>query len=127
MREGRAQRIYKEGQIFSRAHVDDIAAALQASIAAPDAGELFNIADDEPSPPQDVIAYACALLGVAPPPLVPIEQAQLSEMAKSFYADNKRVSNRLMKERLLPALSHPTYREGLKAILAAERLTPVPD
>ena len=127
VREGRAQRIYKEGQIFSRAHVDDIAAALQASIAAPDAGELFNIADDEPSPPQDVIAYACALLGVAPPPLVPIEQAQLSEMAKSFYADNKRVSNRLMKERLLPALSYPTYREGLNAILAAERLTQVPD
>ncbi len=123
VREGRAQRIYKEGQVFSRAHVDDIAAALCASIEDPDAGDLFNIADDEPAPPQDVIEYACSLLGVEPPPLVPIEKANLSAMAKSFYADNKRVSNALMKEQLLPALAYPTYREGLQAILAAERAT----
>ncbi|HNR77956.1 MAG TPA: hypothetical protein PKM48_12560, partial [Parvularculaceae bacterium] len=111
------------GQVFSRAHVDDIAAALCASIEDPDAGDLFNIADDEPAPPQDVIEYACSLLGVEPPPLVPIEKANLSAMAKSFYADNKRVSNALMKEQLLPALAYPTYREGLQAILAAERAT----
>jgi nucleoside-diphosphate-sugar epimerase len=121
VREGRAQRIVKEGQVFSRAHVDDIAAALAASIDSPAAGTLFNIADDEPAPPQDVVAYACALLKVAPPPLIPFAEAKLSDMAKSFYADNKRVSNALMKARLLPALKYPTYREGLAAILAEER------
>jgi nucleoside-diphosphate-sugar epimerase len=120
VREGRAQRIVKPGQAFSRAHVDDIAAALKASLANPGAGALFNIADDEPAPPQDVVAYASALLGVSPPPLVPVEAAELSEMAKSFYADSKRVSNALMKERLLPTLKYPTYREGLAAILAEE-------
>ncbi len=121
VREGRAQRIFKEGQMFSRAHVDDIAAALQKSLQHPDAGSLFNIADDEPAPPQDVIAYACELLNVAPPPLIRFEEAQLSDMARSFYADNKRVSNALMKERLSVALKFPTFREGLRAILAEER------
>lgn len=116
VREGRAQRIVKKGQMFNRAHVDDIAAALHASMDGPSAGDLFNIADDGPAPPQDVIEYACMLLGVAPPPLVSIDEADLSDMAKSFYADNKRVSNARMKERLIPALSHPTYREGLRAI-----------
>ena len=119
VRDGSAQRIVKKGQVFSRAHVDDIAAALTASVANPAAGSLFNIADDEPAPPQDVIEYACKLLGVAPPPLVPIDGANLSEMAKSFYADSKRVSNRLMKERLLPRLAYPTYREGLRALMDA--------
>ncbi|MCB2114633.1 MAG: SDR family oxidoreductase [Parvularculaceae bacterium] len=121
VREGRARRIFKEGQVFSRAHVDDIAAALHASLSMPHAGELFNICDDEPAPPQDVIDYACKLLGVAPPPLTPIETAQLSPMAKSFYDDNKRVSNVRMKERLLPTLTYPTYRDGLDAIFAAAR------
>lgn len=121
IREGRAQRIYKPGQVFSRMHVDDIAAAIDASLAAPRAGGLFNLADDEPAPPQDVVEYACRLLGVESPPLVPIEQASLSDMARSFYADNKRVSNALMKRALGIALRYPTYREGLAAILAAER------
>ncbi len=115
----RARRIFKEGQVFSRAHVDDIAAALHASLRDPSAGDLFNIADDEPAPPQDVVDYACKLLGVAPPPLVAIDSAGLSEMEKSFYADCKRVSNRLMKERLLPRLSYPTYRDGLRALFSA--------
>jgi len=123
VREGRAQRIYKDGQVFSRAHVDDIAAALYASLNNPRAGDIFNIADDEPAPPQDVIEYACKLLGVEPPPLIPIDEAGLSPMAQSFYADNKRVSNKRMKERLLPALSYPTYRDGLDAIFAAESAT----
>jgi nucleoside-diphosphate-sugar epimerase len=121
VREGRAQRIVKEGQVFSRVHVDDIAAALAASVENPAAGTLFNIADDEPAPPQDVVAYACELLGVAPPPLIPFAEARFSAMAKSFYADSKRVSNALMKARLLPVLKYPTYREGLAAILAEER------
>lgn len=126
VRKGRAARIVKEGQVFNRAHVDDIAAALHASLDDPSAGDIFNIADDQPAPPQDVIEYACELLGVPPPPLVPIEQANLSEISKSFYADNKRISNALMKERLLPALSCPTYREGLRAILREERAIGIP-
>ena len=126
IRAGRAQRIYKEGQVFSRAHVDDIAAALQSSLQNPSAGALFNIADDEPAPPQDVIAYACGLLGATPPPLVPIAEAGLSEMAASFYADNKRVSNARMKARLTPRLVYPTYREGLAAILRDEGATGIP-
>lgn len=121
VREGRAQRIYKEGQVFNRMHIDDIAAALAASIIKPQAGELFNLADDSPAPPQDVIEYACGLLGVAPPPLVPFDKAALSEMARSFYIDNKRVKNARMKEALGVELKYPTYREGLRAILAGER------
>jgi len=117
VREGRAQRIYKEGQVFNRMHVDDIAAALKASIQRPLAGDLFNLSDDEPSPPQDVIEYACKLLGVEPPPLVPLEEAALSEMGRSFYGDNKRVRNGRMKETLGVTLRYPTYREGLRAIL----------
>lgn len=120
VRDGRAQRIFKPGQVFSRAHVDDIAAALQASLEKPAAGDLFNIADDEPGPPQDVIEYACALVGVEPPPLVHFENANLSEMAKTFYVDNKRVSNRLMKSRLTPSLTYPTFREGLSALYRDE-------
>lgn len=116
VRKGAAKRIYKADQVFSRMHVDDIAAALAASIDQPAAGALFNLADDEPAPPQDVIAYACDLLGVEPPPLTPIEEAGLSDMAKSFYADNKRVSNRRMKEALKLKLQYPSYRDGLRAI-----------
>lgn len=119
VRAGRAQRILKEGQVFSRAHVDDIAAALEASINDPKAGGLFNIADDEPAPPQDVIAFACELLGAPAPPLVPIAEAELSDMARSFYDDNKRVSNALARARLGFSPQFPTYREGLRAIFAA--------
>ncbi len=121
VRAGKAKRIYKEGQVFSRMHVDDIAAALAASMEKPQTHHLYNLADDEPAPPQDVIEYACALLGVDPPPLVAIEDADLSPMAKSFYADNKRVSNQRLKDALGISLKYPTYREGLKAILAAEK------
>lgn len=119
VRAGRARRIFKKGQVFNRMHVDDIAAALGASIARPQAGDLFNLADDEPAPPQDVVEYACNLLGVAPPPLVPFEEAELSETARSFYADNKRVSNRRMKEALGVELLYPSYREGLSAIFSS--------
>ncbi len=109
VRSGRAQRIYKEGQVFSRMHVEDIAAAVEASLYRPEAGALFNLADD-----------ACRLLGVPSPPLIPIEKAELSDMARSFYADNKRVSNALMKRALGLRLLYPTYREGLRAILDGE-------
>ena len=121
VREGRARRVFKEGQVFSRMHVDDIAAALAASLLNPRAGELFNLADDEPSPPQDVVEFACRLLSVEPPPLTPLEEADLSEMARSFYTDNKRVSNRRAKSVLGLNLAYPTYREGLKAIYESEK------
>lgn len=120
VRAGKAKRIFKEGQVFSRMHVDDIAAALDASINKPRVYDLYNLADDEPAPPQDVIEYACTLLDVAPPALVNLEQAALSDMAKSFYADNKRVSNQRMKDALEVSLSYPTYREGLRAIFNNE-------
>ena len=117
VRAGKAKRLYKEGQVFSRAHVEDIAATLYASLSDPIAGNLFNIADNEPAPPQDVIEYACVLLGVDSPPLTPIEDADITDMARSFYRDNKRVKNDRMKERLGVTLKYPTYREGLEALL----------
>lgn len=123
VRDGRARRIVKDGQVFNRMHVDDIAAALEASLARPAAGALFNLADDLPSPPQDVIEYACALLAVEPPPPIPFEEAELSHMGRSFYLENKRVRNDRMKQALGVALAYPTYREGLRAILAGEEHT----
>jgi len=117
VRSGRARRIDKPGQVFSRIHVADIVRALRASMAAPDPGAVYNLCDDDPAPPAEVIAHASELLGVAPPPLVPFASAALSEMARSFYADNKRVSNRRMKERLGVRLLYPSYRDGLRALL----------
>lgn len=121
LREGRAKRVVKQGQIFSRIHVDDIATILEASIAKPDAEAVYNVCDDEPAPPQDVIAYAAALLGVPAPPEVPYEEAakSMSEMARSFYAESKRVANRRIKDELGVTLAYPDYREGLKALLAS--------
>lgn len=119
VREGNARRIVKPGQVFSRIHVDDIAATVLASLARPHPGRIYNVCDDDAAPPQDVIAYACQLLGVEPPPEVPWEQAQatLSPMALSFYADNKRVSNERIKRELGVVLRQPSYREGLRGIL----------
>ena len=113
---GGVKRIYKEGQVFSRMHVADIASAIEASMKKPRLHPVYNLADNEPAPPQDVVEFACELLGVEPPPLTPIEDADLSPMAKSFYADNKRVSNARMKGALLETLTYPTYREGLRGI-----------
>jgi nucleoside-diphosphate-sugar epimerase len=119
MREGRAKRIAKPGQIFSRIHVADIAQVLEASMARPHPGAAYNVCDDDPAPPSDVIAFAAALLNMTPPPEVPFEQAELSPMARSFYDDNKRVSNSRIKRELGVALHYPSYRVGLPAILAA--------
>jgi len=105
--------------VFSRIHVDDIAAALAASIARPRPGAVYNVCDDEPAAPAEVVAHAAQLLGLAPPPLVPLAEAALSPMARSFYADNKRVSNARLKRELGIALRYPDYRAGLAAILAA--------
>ena len=120
VRSGRARRIVKPDQVFSRIHRDDIVQVLRASAAAPNPGAAYNLCDDEAAPPQAVIAYACDLLGVAPPPEIPFEEAELSEMARSFYRDNKRVRNNRIKDELGVRLAWPTYREGLKGLLAAE-------
>lgn len=120
VRSGAAKRIVKPGQVFSRIHVDDIANVLEASIAKPNPGTAYNVCDDDPAPPQDVIAYACALLGKEPPPEIPYAEAAagMSEMARSFYTDSKRVSNARIKTELGVKLAYPDYRTGLKALLA---------
>ena len=118
LRAGRAKRIDKPGQLFSRIHVADIVTILRASIAKPNPGAAYNVADDEPAPPQDVIAYAASLLGLQPPPLEPFDPACLSPMAASFYAESKRVANRRIKQELGVRLAYPTYREGLASLLA---------
>jgi nucleoside-diphosphate-sugar epimerase len=114
--DGTAKRVIKEGQVFSRIHVEDIANVLEASLAKPNPGQAYNVCDDEASPPQDVVEYGAKLLGLPVPPAIPFEKAELSPMARSFYADSKRVSNARLKEELGVRLSFPSYREGLAAI-----------
>lgn len=119
LRAGTARRIAKPGHVFSRIHVEDIAGALCTSLARPRPGAVYNLCDDNPAPGEEVVAFAARLLGVAPPPLIPIEAAQLSPMAESFYRDNKRVSNARIKRELGFRLKYPDYRAGLAAILKA--------
>lgn len=121
VRQGRAKRIVKPGQVFSRIHADDIVQVLRASMSAPCPSRIYNLCDDDPEAPDKVVAYACALLGMPAPPEVAFEDAELSDMAKSFYADNKRVSNSRIKEELGVKLRHPSYRDGIAADLAAEQ------
>ncbi|APZ53435.1 SDR family oxidoreductase [Salipiger abyssi] len=120
VRRGTARRIVKPGQVFSRIHVDDIAQVLEASIAHPAPGTAYNLCDDDPAPPQDVLLHAAELLGVAPPPVEDFDTAEMSPMARSFYAENKRVSNRRIKEALGVELLYPDYRAGLQALLDEE-------
>lgn len=122
VRNGTARRIIKDDQVFSRIHGEDIAQVLRASIARPNPGAAYNVCDDEPAPPQDVIAFAAELLDVPPPPEVAFADADMSPMARSFYADNKRVSNRRIREELGVTLRYPDYKSGLRAVLAAEEL-----
>lgn len=119
VRQGRARRVHKPGQVFGRIHVDDIVATLVASIARPNPGNAYNVADDEPAPPDEVIAHACELLGVAAPPLENFDDVKstMSAMAQSFYGESKRVANRRIKEELGVRLKWPTYREGLAGLL----------
>ena len=124
VRNGTARRIIKEGQVFSRIHVEDIAQVLERSMMAPNPGTAYNLCDDDPAPPQDVIAHAATLLGVTPPPELPFEDAELSPMARSFYAESKRVRNDRIKHDLGVALKYPDYRAGLAAVLAAEQVNP---
>lgn len=121
LRDGRTQRIVKPGQVFNRIHVDDIAATLAASIERPRPGAVYNVTDDEPAPPQTVTEYAAALTGLPLPPEIDFETADLSPMARSFYGENKRVRNRLIREELGVGLAYPTYREGLAALVSDAR------
>lgn len=120
LRAGRAQAVVKPGQVFSRIHVDDIAAVVEASIARPRPGAAYNVCDDEPAPPWEVIEYAADLAGLPRPPRIAFEDAEMSAMARSFWAESKRVSNRRLHEELGVTLAYPTYREGLRALLAGE-------
>lgn len=116
MQSGKARRIDKPGQYFSRIHVEDIARVLLASVNNPKPGSIYNVADDMPAPQEQVIAYAAKLLGLEPPPLVSIEDAGLSPMARSFYANNRRVKNHKMKQELGITLTYPSYIEGLQHV-----------
>ncbi|WP_300578517.1 SDR family oxidoreductase [Phenylobacterium sp.] len=119
LRAGRAKRIVAPGQVFSRIHVDDLAAGLAASIARPRAGGIYNLCDDEPAPNSEVVAYAAELLGLPAPPEIPVEAANLAGPAQRFYAESKRISNARAKAELGWRPAYPTYREGLNAILQA--------
>ncbi|WP_300010739.1 SDR family oxidoreductase [uncultured Roseobacter sp.] len=120
VRAGTARRIIKQGQVFSRIHVQDIAQVLEASLAQPNPGAIYNLCDDDPAPPQDVIAYAAELLEVPLPPAVDFETAEMTPMARSFYAESKKVRNDRIKEELGVQLLYPDYRTGLEALLREE-------
>ncbi len=121
VRNGTARRIIKKNQVFSRIHVEDIAQTVSASIAKPNAGQIYNVCDNDPAPPQDVIGHAATLLGLPLPPALDFETADLTPMARSFYAESKKVSNKRIKEELGVALLYPDYKTGLMALLAQER------
>ncbi len=119
VRGGKARRIIKPGHLTGRIHVGDIVRVVRAGMAKPDAGPVFNVADNEPAAAADVLAHAAVLLGMEAPPEIAFEEADLSPMARSFYADNRRIDNRRIKQELGVTLDYPTYREGLKALLEA--------
>ena len=119
VRDGTARRILKPGQVFSRIHVEDIANVLHAAMNRPHPG-IYNVCDDDPAAPEDVLSLAAQMLNLPEPPMVQYEDAEMSPMARSFYAENKRVRNYRIKQLLGVTLKYPTYREGLAAILAAE-------
>jgi len=117
LRDGTAKRLVKPGQVFNRIHVEDIAGALR-HLAARAQGGVFNVTDDLPAPPQDVVAYAASLMGVEPPPEIPFETARLSPMARSFYGENKRVANAAIR-RAGYAFRFPDYRAAFDDLWAA--------
>ncbi len=119
--QGKTERIFKEGQVFSRVHVDDIVRTLLASVANPNPKSIYNVTDDAPAPSHEVTAFACQLLGIELTPLIPYEQAELSPMAQDFYAANRRVSNRKINEELGVELKYPDYVHGLQALKEIDR------
>ncbi|MBF9194984.1 SDR family oxidoreductase [Microvirga terrestris] len=117
--DGTAKRIVKPGQVFNRIHTEDIAQVLMASMDKPSRNAIYNVTDDEPGPPQDVIAYAAELLGQEPPPEIPFEEADQTPMARAFYEDNKRIRNTRIKSELGVRLRYPTFRDGLQRLFQA--------
>ena len=117
LRDGTAKRVIRQGQVFSRIHVEDIAGILEASIACPNPGRAYNVADDEPCPPQDVISHGAELLGIKPPPEIAFEDATLSPVGRSFFMDSKRVSNARVKDELGYRFQFPDYRVGLRSLV----------
>ncbi len=118
LRAGTAKRIDKPGQVFSRVHVEDIARVLEASIARPRAGAIYNVADDAPAPAHEVVAHAAMLLGMPAPPLEAYDPERLSPMAREFYAETRRIRNDRIKRELGVSLRYPDYKSGLAAIAA---------
>ncbi len=119
IRHGDARRIVKPGLVLGRIHLADIVGVLSASMENPRPGAIYNVTDDEPAPPQDVVTYGCGLLGIEPPPTEDFTDAEMSAMARSFYEDCKRVRNDRMKRELGYRLCYPTYRDGLAALAAS--------
>ena len=122
LKDGTSKRIVKPGQVFNRIHVADIVRAVHAGIARPRSG-IFNICDNEPAPPQDVIEFAAHLMGIEPPPEVDFEDVEMTPMARSFYAENKRVSGQKAQRMLPYGLKYPTYREGIRALVEEDKAT----
>ncbi len=120
MRAGTARRIIKKNQVFSRVHVEDIAQVLAASIARPNPGAIYNVCDDVAAPPEDVLAHAAELLGLPVPAAEDFETAEMSPMARSFYAESKCVHNTRIKDELGVTLRYPDYQTGLAALLELE-------
>lgn len=120
VRSGIARRIHKPGHAFNRIHIDDITQVLRASIASPQAGHIYNVCDDHPAPSHEVIDYACKLLGYTSPPLIEFDRVDMAPITRSFYKDNKRVSNEKIKTDLGVILRYPTFKEGLRACYDAE-------
>ncbi|WP_262692357.1 SDR family NAD(P)-dependent oxidoreductase [Kordiimonas aestuarii] len=118
--DGRARRIFKQGQLFSRIHVQDIEDAVWRAMTSGKASQIFNLADDMPAPPQDIIEKAALRLGAPVPPLIPIEKADLSPMARSFYQESKRVKNSRVKHELGFTFRYPTFDSALEDLVAFE-------
>ena len=114
---GKARRIVKPGQVFNRIHVEDVVRAILVAFAKLERAGALNIVDDEPAPPQDIVTFAAALLGVLPPPEVAFVDAALSSIAASFYDDNKRVANNALKNSLGLKMTYPSYDEGLRSLM----------
>lgn len=120
VRAGTARRIEKPGHVFNRIHIEDIVQALIASMNKPKPGRIYNLADDAPSPSHEVITFACNLLGLSPPPMIPFDQSDIAPIVRSFYKDNKRVRNVRLRNELGVELLYPDYRAGLQACFALE-------
>ncbi len=120
VRDGSARRIIKPGQVFSRIHVADIAETLLASIRRPNPGTIYNVCDDDPAPAEDVLSHAAHLLGLPEPPAIPYDEAEMTPLARSFYAESKRVRNDRIKAELGVTLRYPDYRAGLADLLKSQ-------